>query len=299
MSQIEQNEDEISLIDLLVVLLKHWKMIILIPFVIFVSCTIYLISKQFLKEEKFIYETSLSFSVNPIIKEFTNSINFEEQIVGLYLKDINLIYEQIQKSGINMVNGEIIPSNQNDAMFLIKKTFIEGVSSSNVLYKNTEKPFVVTLKDNIISIAIRLNNQETSERFLKSLVLVINDKLYKLVVPIALNITKNYEKYFADGMKNPTPVLQNILTTQYPSYTYATAFLDKKLDVLLLNSIISVEISHKNPGNILILTVSFFASLFFAIFLAFVLEAIENVKNDPEAMTKIHNALQGRKQKQD
>jgi len=49
---MEQNEDEISLVDLLVVLLKHWKMIVVIPLVVLIISIGYAFLKPVQKAEK-------------------------------------------------------------------------------------------------------------------------------------------------------------------------------------------------------------------------------------------------------
>ena len=49
--KMEQNEDEISLVDLLVVLLKHWKMIVVLPVVVLAALIGYTFVKPVQKAE--------------------------------------------------------------------------------------------------------------------------------------------------------------------------------------------------------------------------------------------------------
>jgi uncharacterized protein involved in exopolysaccharide biosynthesis len=42
------------------------------------------------------------------------------------------------------------------------------------------------------------------------------------------------------------------------------------------------------PGRGMLCIIVTFAAAFFSVFLAFVLNAVTNIKNDPEAMAKLH-----------
>jgi capsular polysaccharide biosynthesis protein len=90
---MEQQDDEISLIDLLVVLLKHWKLVVAIPLIVAIFAGALYLYRTTITKPVQKTETSISFSVNPLVKQFVGSVNLEGSIVNVYLKDTRLFYD--------------------------------------------------------------------------------------------------------------------------------------------------------------------------------------------------------------
>ena len=93
-----------------------------------------------------------------------------------------------------------------------------------------------------------------------------------------------------EGSKTASNLLQNTLAVRYTAYSSALRYLKGETDPFILTNPVTIKTTTLTPSKTIIL-VSVIAALFFAIFLAFVLEAIENIKKDPEAMAKIQSAL--------
>jgi len=74
---MEQQEDEISLIDLLVVLLKYWKLIVAMPLIVAIVAGAFYWFRSSITEPEQKTETSISFSVNPLVKQFVGSVKLE------------------------------------------------------------------------------------------------------------------------------------------------------------------------------------------------------------------------------
>jgi len=70
---MDQNEDKISLVDLLVVLLKHWKMLVVLPVLVVLATGAYLYLKQTPKNSK-PTETYVTLTVNPLLKQYYSSV---------------------------------------------------------------------------------------------------------------------------------------------------------------------------------------------------------------------------------
>lgn len=298
MEQMEQNNDEISLIDLLVVLLKHWKMIVIIPIIGIVIAIGYSTIKPMLKQESK-NEVYTAITINPLIKQFAGSVNLEDQISNFYLKDLEVLYKAVMDVGLTKINSYQIPKNSDEAMYFVKCLFIDGKTPINTELKDSDKPLLVINKNGVITLIVRLSKKEESIQFVNLIVTAVNTKVSDLLLSIAKKEVQDYEKLLEEGSISTSNVAQNSLAVRYSSYSAAKPFVKGDQIPLIISGPINVEIPADSTSKsfTLIIVVSFFASLFFAIFLAFVLEAIENVKNDPESMAKIRSAIQGKKKK--
>jgi len=288
--KMEQNEDEISLVDLLVVLLKHWKMIVVLPVVVVIILSTYLFLKpKQIKDRK--TETYVTLTVNPLIKQFSGLVNLEDLISNFYLKDLDLIYKAVQDSRINKIYNIDLPVKSEESIFTVKSLIIDGKTPQNKILQDSDKPLFVENKNGVITIIVRFNDIEQSLKFLEQVTFSVKTKVNELLLPIARKEVEDYERLMSEGSKSASNLLQNSLAVRYPTYSSAQRYLLGNQIPLIISNPISVEPPAPSNNSKTILFVAFFAALFFAIFLAFVLEAIENIRKDPEAMAKIRSAL--------
>jgi len=286
--KMEQNEDEISLVDLLVVLLKHWKMIVVLPVVVLAALIGYTFVKPVQKaEEK--SETYITLMVNPLIKQFSSFNNLEDLISNIYLKDLDILYASIQEAGITKIGSYELPLKKEEGMYLVKSFFIDGKNLKNQTIQDADKPFLIENKNGVITITVRFNDKEQSSKFLELITLSVKTKLNELILPIAKKEVGDYERIILEDNKNAST--QNLLQIRYSAYSSALQLVKGEQEIIIISNPIIVESPAPSNNSKTILFIAFFAALFFAIFLAFVLEAIENIRKDPEAMAKIRSAL--------
>lgn len=294
MEQVQQNDDEISLIDLLVVLLKHWKMIVIIPIVSILIAIGYIAIRPVQQQTN---ETYATITVNPLIEQFAGSVNLEVLISNFYLKDLDVLYKAVHDVGLTKINSYTIPTNSDEAMYLVKCLLIDGKTPKNTELKDSDKPYVIINNNGVITITIRFKDKEQSRQFVNIIMPSVNAKVSDLLLPIARKEVQDYEKLLEEGSKSASNLLQNSLAVRYPSYSSAQRFVKGEQIPLMISGPTTVEIPETNVSKSFVIIIVVFTSLFLAVFLAFVLEAIENVKNDPESMAKIRSALQGKKNK--
>jgi len=285
---MEQNEDEISLVDLLVVLLKHWKMIVVIPLVVLIISIGYAFLKPVQKAEKR-SETYITLTVNPLIKQFSGLVNLEDLISNFYLKDLSILYKAVEDVGIEKINDLKLPANPEERMYLIKTFLIDGKDLQNNDLKNLEKIYLIEYKNGVIWLTTRFENKDQSNKFLELVTFAVKNKVNELLLPIAKKEVEDYERIILEDNKNAST--QNLLQIRYSAYSSALQLVKGEQEIIIISNPISVEPPAPSNNSKTILFVAFFAALFFAIFLAFVLEAIENIRKDPEAMAKIRSAL--------
>lgn len=287
---MEQNDDEISLVDILVVLLKHWKMIVILPVVVALVSAVYLFVKPTTNNTRQT-ETIVTCTVNPLIKQLAGTENLEELVSSFYLKDLYLLYQAVKDAGITQIAAIELPPKSEEAMYIVKSLLIDGKTPQNTDLKDTEKPYLVVNRNGVISITVRFNNKDQSNQFLRLVTDAVKTRVSKLLLPIAKKEVEDYEKLLIEGGKSASNQLQNSLAIRYPSYTSALLLVKGEQDVLTISNSITIELPVAAKSATLVIVVSVFAALFFAVFLAFVLEAIENVRKDPEAMAKIRSVL--------
>jgi hypothetical protein len=238
---MEQQDDEISLIDLLVVLLKHWKLVVVIPLIVAIFAGAFYLYRTTITKQVQRTETSISFSVNPLVKQFVGSVKLEDSIVNIYLKDTTLFYDILSQLKMNKLGQYAIPSDQDEAFALIKYLLIEGKTPSQNKLSDTERPLLVTTTNDVtktndvITITVRFNNKEIEQQFIALLVQALNKKINDLIIPIAKKEAQDYEQLLVEGSKTASNLLQNTLAVRYTAYSSALRYLQKPSSLFQLS----------------------------------------------------------------
>jgi capsular polysaccharide biosynthesis protein len=287
---MEQEEDEISLVDLLVVLLKHWKMIVIVPVVVALAAGVYLFFKSTPKNEG-PTETSLTLTINPLVKQFSGTVNLEDLISNFYLKDLDLLYQALKDVEIKHITSIELPPKSEEALYIVKSLLIDGKTPQNTVLTNDDTPYVIENTNGVIRITVRFSDKDQSAQFLRLVTDAVKVKISDLLLPIAKKEVEDYEKLLNEGSKSASNLLQNSLAVRYSTYSSAQRYIQGDQIPIILSNPTTVKLPVTATSSKLILAVSILAALFFTVFLAFVLEAIENVRKDPEAMAKIRSAL--------
>lgn len=270
-----KNEDEISLLDLLSVFVKYRKLIIwgTVVFALLVSIFLFFLSKSSDNQEQ-LYLIDYNITVFPNMSIFSNIVSFD------ILDDTN-----------NKLNDKKLISEINKNILVFDYDF--NSSNFNVLEYNqfilelfNDKEYLAELsktKNNFL-LSIKTINPENSDLFVNELINVVNNEYREFLLPLIqkrineINLLLpqcSDEKEIKDKLLNEKITLTelsnenfNILQTNFSKF-----IVREKKDSLLLKIIIV-----------------WFASFFIFIFIAFLLNAIQNIKSDKEASTKIKNA---------
>lgn len=287
---MEQQEDEISLLDLLLVLLKHWKLVLFLPLAAVLSMGVYTIFKNNQPKAAPLTESSISFSVNPLVKQFVGDINIEDSIASIYLQDISLLYDVINRVGITKIAEYSLPADREEGLFFIKNLLIDGKKLSGSTFDAQSRPYTVTRKANVIQMTVRFPLDDVHKVFYEQILERIEGSINALIVPVAQKEVQDYERLLAESSSSASKNIQDILISRFSAYTSAQRYLRGEEKLFLVSEPVLMKTLKQNTGRQTFVLV-LFAALFFAIFAAFILEWIHSIQKDPEAMAKIREAL--------
>jgi hypothetical protein len=253
-SDIQQNsDDEISLIDLFVVLLKYRKLIIAVTVLgIIVSACFYVVQTR--KNEQTVRTPELT-------EEYEGSMTV-------------IINPRLGRSGTDGF----------PAWFDSKGLIADSVKDSG-LAGGTASALAVVYKNNAAYISLKPVGGDKEQV----------EKLFSLLLENAeIAAAANYKRYAEDIISYAESGQPDVSTADYARCRWAKDFLagsDTVLVALYPPVIENNGSSGQGRSPRMVSLVIIIASLFFAVFLAFVLNALKNVSGDGEAMAKIRGAL--------
>ncbi|HOT59156.1 MAG TPA: hypothetical protein PK074_03910 [Spirochaetales bacterium] len=294
-NNVEHTEDEISLLDIVVVLLKHWKILLIVPLVVAIVVMGYFwySNNQLINTSSAhtTIESYITINFDPLIGPINSIVNIQNLIANVYAKDINLLVSALKNCNVQKIGTITVPETIEEMRFVVQRLFLDGKDLSDTNLADDKKPYTVSVSNDVITIKTRYLTEEQSKQFLTYLVEYFNDQVLEKLSPIAQKEIEEYTKLQESARGTSSPIIQNNLLSKYPVYTSALYFMEHKENVLRASDIafITRPIAKKSAGKMGV--IAYFAALFFVIFLAFVLEAIENVKKDSESMEKIRAAL--------
>jgi hypothetical protein len=304
-----QNDNEISLLDLFAVLLRYRKLIIGMTFCAFVLAAAgYFIFPAWqynnaMKKRQF--QGRMLVSIDPRIRGYI-SRNLDS-----YFKNAEIILDSLREAGMyefNYSGGQTISltdeSERARALYIIDRYFVD---SGNLNKKNKKFQIITNpsaaardtattvVRDNFtVEIIFKDEDRELIMSFFKALFASGNTSIGEHYRPYAEREVHVYEEY----MNSPsiTQFTRDYLGYGFGDYTYYTGFLNGDfLPLILVGEPIIMDtvqpLSVFRSGFRSKAVIIVFAGFFMAVFLAFVLNAIRNIKNDEEAMKKIHDAM--------
>jgi len=297
--------DEINLIDLFVVILKYRLLIVGVVLFALVVATLsyyYYPQQQFqkaLKNQKI--EANLSFAYTPVV----SLLEMQKQSKQSFLQ-APLLLKALQQAGYtNFGYGDegvldtntvdiTDPENRSTALFLVRRKLIENKDTDGNEYESEEKVFDVNQSGNEVELLFRNMNEERASAFLNAVFTLSLESFVEKVKPQAESVVSSYERLLA--IEDPNQGVQSAIETGKERYDAAKQLLSGEEDIFIKMSepyifesrlsLAEFRSSFKIKAVVLVL-----AAFFLAIFLAFLLNAIHNVRSDEESMEKIRAAL--------
>lgn len=297
------NEDEISLIDLLVVLLRYRKMIIgLTLAALLLGGAYYFIVPQ-RQYEAALAEQKLQFELN--LRATPTALQFggTEELRSI-LQRPEVIYEALKEAGYDYVGygceaGSCRASlsakeEYADALFLIRRRVLENKNLEGDPLNESQRMFEIASGKGFLTLTGWDKENGRMERFLQLLFHSARDSLKERLKQEALSIVESYDRLLA--IEEPSAAVDSAVKQGTERYNAAHRVLQGE-DALF-----------RDPGGVLVMKpvlrmesfrsdiktkalVAALAVLFFSVFLAFILNAAAQVKYDPESMAKIRRAL--------
>lgn len=329
-----ENNDEISLIDLFAVLLKRKWMIIIITMLAAVFVFVYSVISLMLPPEKSYLPNEYTVTANMLIKDSDSSgpslsgtasaaasmmgINLSSggssvSSLVLYLTSSNPFYDAIAQQFDLYTKYEFkkspVANTRNALKKVISTNYDEESSVFSISFKDIDPEFAVQVVNYGVDwLSNRLEelgvdtNLITKENLEKNLDISWNEiiKLTRQIADLQDGVAQGKFVWSKD-----LTIEQNKLELELSAQKSVYTQLKSQLELLKVNmqtetpsfqilerpSIPDIK-SGPSRGKLCIIVT--FAAFFISVFLAFLLNAIENIKKDPEAMAKLS---QGKKTK--
>lgn len=272
MDNIEQKTDEneeISLIDLFSVLLKYRKFILIGSILlIFITSIVYISYVKYKDKVLNYYDIELTIPISNKIKYLNNVVNYDllnDTVVRFkdlgYIAKINekynVFYYDFNKSNFNQLDyNEFINTKVNSGFYQVK-------------LNSTKSSLIINLRSYSV---------DNAKKFISEYIQKLNSE---------------YRNYFSIEIENRILLLQEIIDNNNANKEifaekHELENLNKDTVTLFIDDF-SIFIT-KNNDILLKFIIIIFASFFIFIFVAFLLNAIQNIKSDKEASAKIKNA---------
>ncbi|MBI9107224.1 MAG: hypothetical protein JEZ04_10825 [Spirochaetales bacterium] len=267
--------DEISLVDLLVVILRRRRLILGLTLAAVVIGTALVLILPTLKYQKSLeiealqdenrYEVSLTCALAPSALYFGSSKQFEE-IVFLTIKDPVVLSKSLEANNIVDITDVVLKNVTNDG-------------------------------NGLFTMSVIMDSGDMAKRFLDTILSEVNIRLSELLYPSLQAEIQNYEEFIK--LDYSSKVDESDLVTAFYRYKAAgriTSGNDNVLTPVLnrekpvaVGKIASLTSIRNNLITKVIIAVA--AVFLLSIFLAFILQAIENVRKDPVSVSKLRRAL--------
>jgi len=289
-----QNEDEISLLDLFSVLLRYRVLVICITIIsLILAITGYFFYpayqyKNISKGNR--YQAKVIFTVRH------QAITFVNTSLEKLINDPELILESLKDAGMDTFQGSSLSDEnmRSKVLFLLNK-FIEDTNDKLKKNSSSNSNKLGLSYDNSIEFFFYGNDVDKLQKFIQSLFIRGNEKIVNYLRLDFEAIVYNFENIRDNP--NDSQTVKQFLAENITQYTFLKDVLDGKDSILVqigkpiitedVNaSLTGLKNSYKLKGIVVV-----FAGFFIAVFIAFLLNAVSNIKNDEEAMKKIHDAL--------
>lgn len=300
--QQQMDEDTISLIDLFAVMLRWRKLIILstlaavtLAVVAYVAIPPYSLAKA--RKER-IVDVNTSVMLGSVFGDVVSVAEGTNYLLQSITDPDNVLtalrgagYDAIEKISIDRV------ASKDEALFLIRSRVIENKGVDGTGLKESQRIFSYKLDRGVLTLVFRNGDGEKGSRFIQLLLEKAGAELADFAKPFAETAIESYERLLE--VKNPNDAIAASIANDYRKYDQARRFVDGRLTALtslrdpyVLVPIFSIDSYRSDWLKKGILLV--FGVFFMAIFAAFVLQYIDTVRNDPESMAKIREALKKR-----
>ena len=283
----QNNEEEISLIDLFAVLLRYRKLIVIGTLVTTFLAGVYLfvlpmVVPHFDKKESVVsYNIVVNKLPNVVERQLPNVVGGSNLISGLAVASIQDLpfFASVYKNHMIFSIDEKQPQSEVNYNTMVQKLLVDD---KKVVVKNSVFGTGVE-----ISLQVPEVNMDKVETFVSDLVVTTNKRIAEYMLPQLENLRKTTMETIASlerqtsMMGNSTQDLQDILMNLEEYMASLKDF------VWLEGSPFVVSVAQ---GRMTKLIIAAFAALFVTVFTAFVLNAINNVKADPQASKVISEA---------
>ena len=285
MEKIEQNEEEISLIDLLAVIIKYRKMIIFgtIAAGIIGIAAIFVMPKLFPSFDNKEITATYSVKVTPLPRNISS---------GLAALGINNNFEKTLTS--SFINLPFIASEYKKFPFT-NKSFTSDVFFSNSIVEEIVKskklqivPAGITNYYDVI-LRMPIEKLDTGTDFVKEIVSIDNESVLTVLAE-TIPLLESNTKESLDKIEKSTARVNDFYTIQNLRDLLKDIEMYKEKNINIFELEKEPFVLSVPQGRLKKLIIVVFAAFFLLVFLAFARNAVLNIKADPEASKIISDA---------
>ena len=269
---IPQDEDEISLVDLFVVVLKHRRLIVGISFLTALAAGVALFGLPLIGlgsgSSYTVQGTAVLSQIPPALK---GELGLDPAAMAVaYSQEIPIV------ASTYLANG--LQSNVE------KKDIADRKFRTFIARDFIGKDYKVRVAGNAVQFELKAENAEEAKTFLLDIIKNANARVSAEVAKRSALIAASMESLYIDA-----PASTTLSDTARQLIVSSRTYMTGEIPMLIVSS--EPEIFIDAQGRAKTALVAVMAALFLSVFLAFVLEYIERIKADPESASKIRKAL--------
>ena len=290
MSEIENTtsvaeDDEISLIDLFSVLIRYRMMIIIGSAIVFVLTALYLFimplvfPKTMKRESTVKYSISVTTVPGAISRELPGRISNLKSVFNAEFTDPVFLVKEIKK------NNPYASENAKELTDFEYNKFIQDLQKEKKI-----RVYSAAVRDEVIvELTIPEDNLEIATKLIDSMINSVNETVEPIFLKEIANVKKTKIETYDEIQKSFS---ENSNLTDAQSLMLTVRQIDEFMNSYDCISERTVEpfVILEPMGRMKKLVIATFAAFFIFVFIAFLKNAIENIKNDPEASGKIKAA---------
>jgi len=297
------DEDTISLIDLVAVVLKRRRLIIMSTVcAVAASLAVFLLypGYKYAKAEKEqVVEASTTFMLSSALKAILGEGESTNYINQALSDPVNILAAMRTAGYIKLDDNTRIDagSNAEQTMYAIRRRVLQNKSVSGEILKPEQALYKSALVNGVGSITFYDKDSIRAKIFLETLVKTIDSSITDYIRPYAQSKLDAYENLLL--IEKPSELVGITIVQGYETYSLIKNYLMEKRSPVtilrppfVLKAQISLEAIQNNILKKAIILV--FGVFFMAVFAAFVLQYVDTVKKDPESMNKLRDALSKR-----
>jgi hypothetical protein len=289
----ETQDDEISLIDLFVVLLKRWRLIVSITLIAVLSSFVwvFLIPQPMVPV---VYEGKMTVTLNPVAAmlapvDLVSVFNRPELVFSAF-GDTGLAILELNGAAVSL-DGK---TEQSAVLSFIENNMIQDRKNFSVIPVVGGNSLPVQTA-NTANIMFRYEDPDIVRSFLEALLKRGNAAAGEFMRPFMEAFIVDYEAFMAsDGLA----LNKSLSLDEVRQYNFSKTVLAGKEKIvvelpppLLVTENTSTVLPSGQKGKLVKFFVVVLAAFFFSVFLAFCLNALDNLKKDRKTLNKLRDAL--------
>ncbi|HAW85459.1 MAG: hypothetical protein A2087_06645 [Spirochaetes bacterium GWD1_61_31] len=292
--------NEISLIDILAVLLRSRRLIVgttALALVLAILAVVLIPSIVLAKTSiDKIYEAVVSTRISSSVLVFVSQ-ELVDDFLQQSLSEPTIILAALREAGIEKIDTiNLAEQNEDQLLFSIRRRLVENRAISGAALPEEQRLYTTQTAKGGFQVSINYPDPLLAKNFLLALIQHTNIRMTALVYPMAEAETYSFEKIAE--LEYPRDVIEQNLFETFYRYTAASRFIEGNEPALVVTQdpyvlIQSINIAMIRDGIIKKCIIGVVVVFFLSIFMAFLLQWISSVKTDTAAMAKIRQAMAG------